>query len=437
MNVSNKTSEHKIINSPTLKTKLLTLLCILFMLISCFAQNQGINYKALIKDSNGSVLANQSISLKFIISIGIGEETIYEEEHVGVATDSNGIVIVNIGEGSAITGSFSNIDWNAFSTYTNLRTEIDITGGTSYVFFAQAIKFKAVPYAKMADNIKQQAFNVQGDVIKPIDNTDDFVVGSSQLDSDGSPTKRLFYDTFRGALRAGSTFSDVWDSANLGQNSFASGNNTKASGSDAVAMGKSTEATGQTSSAFGEGTRATGVNTTAMGNNTIASNASATAIGKYNFNDPNALFMVGNGLSEGTRNNAFTIKNDGSFILNGSTTIGGDLDLTGRLLLSGEVQHPNTEFANVIPIAYGSVNANGTVAGGTGNFTVSVLNNVYTINVVSKTLLRSNTSVSVIANTSTFRNANATFNNGKLEVHLFTSSFAKVPSDFQFTIYQE
>tara|TARA_R110002124_G_scaffold106189_1_gene257761 strand:+ start:182 stop:1447 length:1266 start_codon:yes stop_codon:yes gene_type:complete len=416
-----------------------TILVTLLISLSSFAQNQGINYKALIKDSNGNVLANQSISLKFIISIGIGEETIYEEEHTSVDTDSNGIIILNIGEGSIISGSFSNIDWDPFSSYVNLRIEIDLTGGTSYVFFGQAIQFKSVPYAKMADNIKNQAFSIQNNVIKPTDINDSFLVGSTQLDNDDITfgTTRLLFDKFRGAFRAGRTNNDVWDTANRGQNSFASGNNTKASGSSAVAMGNSTEAIGQTSSAFGDGTKATGLNATAMGSNTIASTSNSTAIGSYNFDDPSALFMVGNGNSEGTRTNALTIKTDGSSILNGSVVVSGDLDLTGRLLLSGEVQHPNTEFANVIPIAYGSVNANGTVAGGTGNFTASVLNNVYTINVVSKTLLRGNTSVSVIANTSTFRNANATFNNGNLEVHLFTSTFTKVPSDFQFTIYQE
>ena len=355
-------------------------------------------------------------------------------------TDSNGIVVLNIGEGSILFGSFSNINWTPFSSYINLRTEIDPTGGSSYSFGTVA-QFKSVPYAKIAENLKNQAFKIESNVIIPIDINDDFIVGSSQMDNNDIEfgTKRLFFHKFKGAFRAGYTNTDAWDNANRGQNSFAIGSNTKAFGSNSVAMGSLTEAISQNSTAFGLESKAIGFNSTAIGNNTIVSGSSSIAIGKYNVDDPNALFMVGNGTTNTNRNNALTIYNNGNSSLNGDATINGDLGVTGDILMNfnSEVQNPNTGFANLVPIAYGSINSTGTIAGGTGNFTVNLLNNVYTVTVASKTLTRENTSVSVIANTASFRNANATFNDGKLEVHLFASTFAKVQSDFQFILYQQ
>ena len=423
--------------------KSITLIVALLITISSFAQ-QGINYKAVIKDGSGNILANQSISLKFTISVGIGQETVYEEEHTSIETDSNGIIVLNIGEGSIISGSFSGIDWNPFNGYTNLRTEIDPNGGSSYTFL-DVTRFQTVPYAKLANSIKNQAFKLDGNIIKPIDINDDFIVGSTQINNDDIVfgTKRLFFDKSKGAFRAGYTISDAWDDANRGQNSFASGSNTKASASNSVAMGKLTEATGQSSTAFGDGSKATGLNSTAMGNNTIASTSSSTAIGKYNFDDSNALLMVGNGTSNTNRSNAFTIYNNGNSLLNGDTNITGDLGVTGTILMSSnsEVQNPSTGFANLIPIAYGSIsgNATPTILGGTGNFTVTrnTTTNEYTISVAGKTLSATNTVTSVVANTSTFRTVNVTYSGGNIIVHIFASSFAKVISPFQFTIYQE
>lgn len=437
--------------------KPIALVIALLITISSFAQ-QGINYKAVIKDGSGNVLANQSISVKFTISIGVGFETVYEEEHVAVDTDSNGIIILDIGEGNIISGDFSVIDWNAWDGHTNLQTDIDITGGTSYIY-AGVSQFKTVPYAKLANSVKNQAFKIENNVIIPIDTNDDFIVGSTQLDNDDIVfgTKRLFFDKFQGAFRAGYTISDAWDNANRGQNSFATGSNTEASGSNSVAMGSLTEATAQTSMAFGEGSKATGLNSTAMGNNsqaaginstaignnTIASGSSSIAIGKYNADDSNALFMVGNGTTNTNRNNALTIYNNGNSSLNGDATINGDLGVTGDILMNfnSEVQNPNTGFANLVPIAYGSVsgNATPTVLGGTGNFTVSrnTSTNEYTISVAGKTLTASNTVTSVVANTTTYRTVNATYSGGDLIVHIFASDFQKVISPFQFTIYQE
>lgn len=125
-----------------MKTKITVL--ILFLFFIGFAQN-GINYKALIKDDLGNVIAAQNITLQFTILEG--GTNVYQETHSPM-TDANGIAIVNIGEGTLVSGNFSTIDWADGAHF--LKVEIDIAGGTAFVSMGTT-PFKTVPYAITAD----------------------------------------------------------------------------------------------------------------------------------------------------------------------------------------------------------------------------------------------------------------------------------------------
>lgn len=101
---------------------------------------QGINYKAIINDADGHVLANTTITVQFTI-LENGTTPVYSETH-NPATDDNGIIIVNIGEGSILTGDFNAIEWGGSPHF--LKTEIDIGAG---LINMGTTEFKAVPYA--------------------------------------------------------------------------------------------------------------------------------------------------------------------------------------------------------------------------------------------------------------------------------------------------
>jgi hypothetical protein len=275
--------------------KSITLVIALMISVASFAQ-PGFNYKAMVKDGDGNLVINQNIDLKFTLEYDGGVEfgiiTLYEELH-NTSTDINGIVIVNIGEGTLVSGSFPTTNWIQW-TYIIIEVDLEQDGtfvnlGTSY--------FKKVPmaiHAKRAD-IATTANNVVFEnSFNKVSNSggslqyDDFVFGSAQLNNDQNSNidnSRMFFDKDQGAFRAGitsdngGTASEAWDFSNRGEASFATGNGTIASGTNSTALGLSTEASGTNSAAFGSATTASGDDSTAMGWFTIASGSQSTAKG--------------------------------------------------------------------------------------------------------------------------------------------------------------
>jgi hypothetical protein len=123
---------------------LVTLVVTLLISISGFAQN-GINYKAVVKENNGNVVANQSIDVQFIIYEGAAlTNNVYQESHT-LNSDSNGIIITNIGEGTT-SDVFSDINWGNDEHWLNVQVDI----GTGLVDLG-TIQFMQVPYALSAN----------------------------------------------------------------------------------------------------------------------------------------------------------------------------------------------------------------------------------------------------------------------------------------------
>ncbi len=304
---------------------LITLLAIFFISITSFAQT-GFNYKAVVKDDNENVVANQDVTIRFSILDALTGGNIESLEiHDDIMTDANGIAIANIGEGSQSLsyGFFSEIDWGSHAHF--LKVEIDITGGTNFVDMGTT-EFKAVPYALYADKVKDQAFKSEDGVTYAENTTDDFVVGSTQLDHTGTSdgTTRMFFDRGKASFRAGRALDEEWDDANVGNRS----------------------------AAFGLNTIATGTYSVATGNRTLAQARSSVAIGEYNVGGGNPtawvgtdpLFEIGNGtatISTETRNNALTV------LKNGKVGIGYDaetptqtLDVSGKIKVANDFTTP-------------------------------------------------------------------------------------------------
>ncbi len=277
--------------------KLTTLLVTLLISISSFSQN-GINYKALIKDGAGNVVASSLVTVQFQILQGTGMTNVYQETHTPT-TDANGIAIVNIGEGTPASGLFADIDWPADEHYLNVQ----INTGSGMVDMGTT-QFKAVPYALSAANVSglEQLDEGNGDGWRYID-SNPINYGNIGLNA----TDISFSSSFSSTRGATGDFSTA-----MGNGSTASGNYSTAMGNHSVALGSYSTATGQR-------TTASGIYSTAMGYYTIASAFNSFALGRYNTGGGSAsswlssdpLFEIGNGTST-TPANALTVLKNGT-----------------------------------------------------------------------------------------------------------------------------
>lgn len=132
-----------------MKRNILLFSFFLFSSIGLFAQApQGVNYQAVAYNTLGVPVANQTIGLRLSILDGSATGTIVYQETQTPNTDNTGLFSVVIGNGTVVSGVFSNIKWETGGSKW-LRTEIDITGGTSYVLVGSS-QFMSVPYALYA-----------------------------------------------------------------------------------------------------------------------------------------------------------------------------------------------------------------------------------------------------------------------------------------------
>ena len=112
--------------------------------------------------------------------------------------------------------------------------------------------------------------------------------------------------------------------------SHAEGGGTLASGAQSHAEGASTQATGANSHAENLYTVASGACSHASGSDTIAQRKSQFVIGEWNVADTSGettgdrgdyAFIIGNGITDNDRSNAFAIKWDGTLVFGNGTEI--------------------------------------------------------------------------------------------------------------------
>ncbi|OUR92049.1 hypothetical protein A9Q87_08090 [Flavobacteriales bacterium 34_180_T64] len=314
-------------------------LTLVLITISAAAQ-QAINYKALIKDGSGNVVASQSITVQFIIYEGAAlTNNVYQETH-NPTTDVNGIAIVNIGEGTA-TDVFTDINWGGDDHFLNVQ----INTGSGLIDMGTT-QFMAVPYALQAANVKGLETLDEGNGIgwrlvgqDPVYygnigvNAVDLSYSSAASSTTGATgesstaigsftTASGFASTAmgHGPIASGDQSTAMGSSTTAsGDQSIAMGSLTTASATSSTAMGGFTTASGYRSTAMGSSTTASGNSSTAMGGFTTASSLNSTAMGYYNIGGGNQtvlvetdpLFEIGNGTNI-LKSNAFTVLKNGT-----------------------------------------------------------------------------------------------------------------------------
>ena len=103
----------------------------------------------------------------------IGGTTVYQETFAPT-TNGYGLVNLEIGNGTVVSGDFTTIDW-ANGPYF-IETAVDVTGGTSYAVMGTS-QLMSVPYALHANT----AENVTNDMVDDADADPDNEIQDLQL----------------------------------------------------------------------------------------------------------------------------------------------------------------------------------------------------------------------------------------------------------------
>jgi hypothetical protein len=142
--------------------KIITLVLAVFLSSSSTIQAQApqkFSYQSVIRNSGGQLLANQQVGIK--ISVLQGSENgivVFAERHTPT-TNTNGLASLQIGGGTLLNGSLSNINWAQGPYF--ITTETDPNGGTSFTIVSTQ-QLLSVPYALYAETSGSSTPGPQG-----------------------------------------------------------------------------------------------------------------------------------------------------------------------------------------------------------------------------------------------------------------------------------
>lgn len=137
----------------------------LLFLGSMFAQK--LSYQAVVRNSQTNELMVSTTMNVTINILGANEQVLYTETHTGVQSNMNGLISLNIGEGTT-TGSLNNVDWNGAS----IQSIITIQGIDPITITTPV---NAVPYALQAANAAAGMDQEQADWTETNENAKSYI----------------------------------------------------------------------------------------------------------------------------------------------------------------------------------------------------------------------------------------------------------------------
>ena len=143
-----------------MKKLILSIVAIATIAISSFGQApDGFKYQAVVRDAGNLILNNQAVGMRMTVIQGKLPGTAVYQETFATTTNAYGLVNLEIGSGTVLSGTFATMDWSVGPYF--IETAVDVTGGTSYVVMGTS-QLMSVPYAlhaKTAENVLNDAVN--------------------------------------------------------------------------------------------------------------------------------------------------------------------------------------------------------------------------------------------------------------------------------------
>jgi len=108
---------------------------------------QKFSYQAIIRDATDHLVTTHGVGIKISILQTTSTGTAVYEETQTTTTNANGLITIEIGGGTPVTGTFASIDWSAGPYFIKIQT--DPAGGTAYSITGTS-QLLSVPYALFA-----------------------------------------------------------------------------------------------------------------------------------------------------------------------------------------------------------------------------------------------------------------------------------------------
>jgi uncharacterized protein (TIGR02145 family) len=145
-----------------MKKGVLSMVLVLLYILSFAQVPESFNYQAIPRNASGGAYPDQAMKGRFSILAGTSAGLSVYVETFSSTTTNLGILNLQVGKGTPVSGSFSTINWGGNSYF--LKVEIDVTGGTSYVEMGTT-QLLSVPYAmhSKTSQTTTDAVNTTGD----------------------------------------------------------------------------------------------------------------------------------------------------------------------------------------------------------------------------------------------------------------------------------
>lgn len=134
--------------------KIFTILTVALLTATMWAQSpEKMSYQSVIRDADDNLITEQNVGMQISILQGSSGGTAVYEETQMPTTNINGLVSLEIGAGTVVSGDFAAIDW-ANGPYF-IKTQTDPTGGTNYNITgtSQLLSSPYALHAKSADSL--------------------------------------------------------------------------------------------------------------------------------------------------------------------------------------------------------------------------------------------------------------------------------------------
>jgi hypothetical protein len=164
--------------------KIYTLIAFVIFSLGAFAQvPQKMSYQAVVRNASNTLIVNTGVGMRISVLQGSPTGSSVYVETQTPTTNANGLVSIEVGGGSVVSGTFLSINWSTGNYY--IKTEVDPTGGTSYTITG-ASQLLSVPYAMYAGTTAGTLANGSTAGNTPYWNGTSWVTNSSNIFNNGS-----------------------------------------------------------------------------------------------------------------------------------------------------------------------------------------------------------------------------------------------------------